>query len=379
MTLRTALRSLALVGLLLAVSVPASAQTYYPFGAVTIGSTSSVRIGPVGGAVSTADPTFTNGQIHPFSITTGGRLRTQAMLFDGTDTALITATAGGSLQVECTSGCGGSGGSSIADDAVFTPGTTSITVAGGTFDDVSPDSVNEGDAGAIRMSANRNAYTTIRDAAGNERGVNVTAGNRLQTSATIDAAIPAGTNNIGDVDVLSMPADATELPAAAALADNTANPTVPGVGSFMMCWDGTNWDRCPTSAGGVGVSDANTTRVVPAQQTPFRSLDLDETEEEIKASAGEVCSVWVTNTATATRWLKFYNATAASVTVGTTTPLITIGIPGNATDDVSGSFATSNGCLAFGTAITVAATTGVADADTGAPGANDVIVMVGFR
>jgi len=37
----------------------------------------------------------------------------------------------------------------------------------------------------------------------------------------------------------------TELPTAAALADTTANPTVPAVGSFLMGWDNANtaWDR----------------------------------------------------------------------------------------------------------------------------------------
>lgn len=35
----------------------------------------------------------------------------------------------------------------------------------------------------------------------------------------------------------------SELPAAAALADNTANPTVPGVGAFGLFWDGATWDR----------------------------------------------------------------------------------------------------------------------------------------
>ena len=35
----------------------------------------------------------------------------------------------------------------------------------------------------------------------------------------------------------------SELPAAVSLADNTANPTVPGVGAFGMYFDGTNWDR----------------------------------------------------------------------------------------------------------------------------------------
>lgn len=171
----------------------------------------------------------------------------------------------------------------------------------------------------------------------------------------------------------------TELPAAAALADNTANPTVPGVGAFLMCFDGSTWDRCPVASGGVGESDANTNRVVGAQQLPFRSLDLDETEEEVKATAGELCMLIITNTATATRWVKVYNATAANVTVGTTTPIYTFGIPGNSSDDVIGGFAGGNGCVKFDTAITLAATTGVADADTGAPGANDVVVNAGYR
>jgi hypothetical protein len=111
----------------------------------------------------------------------------------------------------------------------------------------------------------------------------------------------------------------------------------------------------------------------------FRSLDLDETEEEVKATAGCVYAVWVTNTATSTRWLKFYNATAANVTVGTTTPVITIGIPGNTSDDIAGSFGPGGIGITFDTAITVAATTGVADADTGAPAANDVIVNVFYK
>jgi len=107
----------------------------------------------------------------------------------------------------------------------------------------------------------------------------------------------------------------------------------------------------------------------------FRSIDLDETEEEVKASAGTVYGVWFSNMATSTRFLKFYNATAASVTVGTTTPVLTLALPGNASDDISGVFSIPQG-IAFGTAITVAATTGIADNDTGAPAANDVIVNI---
>lgn len=59
------------------------------------------------------------------------------------------------------------------DDAAFTPGTSKIAVVGYTFDDVSPDSVNEGDAGAGRISANRCQYFNLRDGAGGEYGQHV--------------------------------------------------------------------------------------------------------------------------------------------------------------------------------------------------------------
>lgn len=58
-----------------------------------------------------------------------------------------------------------------------------------------------------------------------------------------DVGLPAGTSNIGDVDVLTMPADATELPAAGALSDALANPTTPMIGSASLAWDGTQWLR----------------------------------------------------------------------------------------------------------------------------------------
>jgi hypothetical protein len=45
----------------------------------------------------------------------------------------------------------------------------------------------------------------------------------------------------------------TELPTAAALADNAANPTAPAVGAFAMVWDGTTWDRAPGTTNGAEV------------------------------------------------------------------------------------------------------------------------------
>jgi hypothetical protein len=169
----------------------------------------------------------------------------------------------------------------IVDDAAFTPATSKVIMAGFEADEGSTDSVDEGDAGAGRMTLDRKQIV---------------------------------------------------------------NPQ-------------------PHTAGGLSI---------------FRSIDLDESEEEVKGTAGQVYSMWVTNTATSTRFVKFYNLTAANTTVGSSTPVITIGIPGNSSDDVTGLFGGAYG-FAFDTAISVAATTAVADADTGAPGANEVIVNIFYK
>lgn len=80
------------------------------------------------------------------------------------------------------------------DDAAFTPGTSAVMPIAAEFDDTSPDSVDEGDGGALRMSSRRELYTQIRDAAGNERGVNVSA----QNAATIAGDVAHDTADAGN-------------------------------------------------------------------------------------------------------------------------------------------------------------------------------------
>jgi hypothetical protein len=111
----------------------------------------------------------------------------------------------------------------------------------------------------------------------------------------------------------------------------------------------------------------------------FRSIDLDESEEAVKASAGQVYSMWVTNLATTTRFVKFYNDTTGNVTVGTTAPVLTIPVPGNSSDDIAGVFNAGSHGIEFDTAISVAATTGLEDNDTGAPSAGDVVVNIFYK
>lgn len=92
----------------------------------------------------------------------------------------------------------------------------------------------------------------------------------------------------------------------------------------------------------------------------------------IKASAGTLWSVSVSNINAAVRYLKFYNST--TVTVGTTTPVLTIAIPAGGIVNITGG---SNG-IRFGTGICLGITTGSGDTDTGAVAANEIKVVTTF-
>lgn len=139
-----------------------------------------------------------------------------------------------------------------------------------------------------------------------------------------------------------------------------------------------------TQSGTWTVQPGNTANTTPWLTTPtpatsggltiYRSIDLDETEEEVKGTAGQLFGWYLYNAAAGVRYLKFYNATAANVTVGTTTPVLTIPVAAGAAANVE----FSNG-IAFGTAITAAVTTGLADNDTGAPGANEFIINILYK
>lgn len=113
---------------------------------------------------------------------------------------------------------------------------------------------------------------------------------------------------------------------------------------------------------------------VPPNWDYHKTLDLDESEEEIVDGAA-VLGGWVLHNANAaTLYLKFYNANASDTTVGTTTPVITVAMASGQ----SANFEMTHG-IRFGTGLTVAVTTGVADADTGAPSANDFIATILYK
>jgi hypothetical protein len=408
----------------------------------------------------------------------------------------------GGLRVSIVAGAG-SGGTAQADDADFTDGTTQGTPVMGVFES-SPSTVTDGDLGIVGITENRELKVAVSSggvegiaedtaSAGGEEGVavlavrrdtpgsgvgtdgdfaflSVNSAGRVYTAATIDAAIPAGTNNIGDVDVLTVPADPfganadaasatgsisaklrfiaatgipiTALPATtntrevvgdvaqdAAVAGNpvlvgmrasTATPTpMSADGDSVYAWadrngaqvvvgnvlddaaftPGTNRvtpvgylaDETATDLvdeGDIGAGRITLDRkqiVTPyahagaGGHTPYKNLDVDESEDDIKASAGKLFWIHVMNLSNAVRYLKIYNNVAATVVVGTTVPDLTFPIPTMADTNGAGF------CLHFGdhgmgftTGICIAATTGLADNNSGAPGANEVVLNAGY-
>lgn len=94
----------------------------------------------------------------------------------------------------------------FVDDAAFTPATSKVLAIGATFDDAATDSVDEGDIGALRMTSTRHLMVAVQSAPTTAvTGTFWQATQPISGTVTINA-IPAGTNNIGDVDVLSLPA-----------------------------------------------------------------------------------------------------------------------------------------------------------------------------
>lgn len=118
-----------------------------------------------------------------------------------------------------------------AANALNSTGTGIATAqAVGQFDDVSPTSITENQFGNLRMSANRNLYGTIRDAAGNERGANVSAGNALLTdsSATTQPVSGTVTANAGtNLNTSALALDATAAKLNNAQAATTSGETGP--------------------------------------------------------------------------------------------------------------------------------------------------------
>lgn len=106
--------------------------------------------------------------------------------------------------------------------------------------------------------------------------------------------------------------------------------------------------------------------------TAYRNLNLGVTGVVPKAAPGQLYGWYLANNAAAVRYVKVYDT--ASTPDGTFTPVLTLALPANSAANVF--LATG---MEFLNGIALRASTGVADNDTGAPTANDVIVNVFYK
>jgi hypothetical protein len=287
------------------------------------------------------------------------------------------------------------------------------------------------DPGVQLLAVRKATPVTLSGADGDYEPLQISVG-RLWCSATVDTALPTGTNNIGDVDVLTLPAlvagtanigdvDVLTIAAGDNNIGNVDIVTVPadpfganadaasGTGSISAKLRSIAVTGIPitgtVTVGSHDVTNAGTFAVQAAQSgtwtvqpgntantTPWLVNDRPDTTggltlhktisaattnaTNIKASAGQVYSVQVFNTNASPRYLKLYNK-ASSPTVGTDVPVKTLLIPGNANG--AGMVLNWDKGLTFTTGIAFALTTGIADTDTGAVAANEIAVNLDYK
>lgn len=157
---------------------------------------------------------------------------------------LVVGDGSGALNVICDSGC--SGGTQYAEDAVHGSGNT----------------------GTLALVVRNDAGTPLA-ADGDNIPLMVNSAGALYVAGTVTAT---------NLDVQIGGSDTVAVAGAATPADNFANPTTAiTVWSLNGCFDGSAWDRCPTSTGGSGTIDANTARVNIATDDPVNDslVNLD--------------------------------------------------------------------------------------------------------
>lgn len=282
----------------------------------------------------------TDGDYAPLQVDADGALFTRISSAVALDVSAATVTVDGS--------------------GVTQPVSGTITANLGAVDNAVLDTI------ASNTGSIKTAVETLDNAiSGSEMQVDIVGALPAGTAAIGKLAANSGVD-IGDVDVLSLPALATGSNAIGKLAAND--------GVDIGDVDVTSISAGSNLIGDVGLSGARTAGGV----TPYKGLDVDQTEDEVKGSAGQVYFIHAMNLTAATVYLKFYNATAATVEVGTTTPVLTFPIPTQGDTNGAGfTLAIPNG-IEFDTAICIAGLTGIADADTTGVGTNGLVVNLGY-
>lgn len=144
---------------------------------------------------------------------------------------------------------------------------------------------------------------------GNELGATNSAAASVGGDGSITAKLRLMTSQLNSIKTAAEELDSS-VPAAAALADGTSNPTTTGFAAYNMCFNGTTWDRCTgTSTLHYATSAASTNAT------------------NIKNAAGTVSTISVVNTTATLYYLRMYNLASAPTCSSATGFVHTIPIP----------------------------------------------------
>lgn len=143
----------------------------------------------LGGVVATAQPSLSNGNVNDVLMSSKGGIIITPQFGVAVTTGSVnvglydqagntrTLAVGSTLYNGSTNDAALSAVNGLNSTGTGIQDTANVDQ----FDDVSPTTITENQFGHVRMSTNRNQYGTIRDAAGNERGLNIDSHNSAQT------------------------------------------------------------------------------------------------------------------------------------------------------------------------------------------------------
>jgi hypothetical protein len=199
----------------------------------------------------------------------------------------------------------------------------------------------------------------------------------VPVDVAITSALPAGTNNIGDVDVLTVPTDPFGANADAASATGSISAKLRFIAATGIPITGTVTvgSHAVTNAGTFATQDdARTT----GGESSYSFLSTAAVQAaEIKGSAGTVYSMQFFNKNAAAMYVRLYNQTGAPA-AGDTANIVWRGmIPGNTAG--TGYVVQFPKGKAFSTGIGIRVSGAVADNDTTVLGANEVMGNVGYK
>lgn len=380
----------------------------------------TTSMNPAGAVVEASVPTLTNGDAAALSMTTGGALRVavttggipgviednpsaggdEGLLAMGVrqDTLAASTSADGDFQPFKFNAqgslyvTGGGGGTQYQEDAAHVSGDTGTmaltvrqdtpagsTSADGDYQPMKTDSVGRVHVNVGALPASTNTIEMVGDVAADAAA----AGNPVLVGLRASTATPAAMSADNDAVYGWADRNGATITAGRLVDDAAFTPATDRVNPAGYFADEASTDS--VDEGDIGAARMTLDRKqITAQYahtaggwTPFRLVSAATTNAtNVKASAGMVGSIICSNVNAAVRYLKLYN-TSSAPTVGTSTVVHVIPIPGNTAG--AGCVVSFGAGLEFTTGISFALTTEPTDAGTTGVAASEITVSIAYK